>query len=66
MKVTKVNDPGRRLPWKLDGYFGGRRVRLFFATKGEAEAERLRLSGERGETGTTGDRLSPRERVVFA
>jgi integrase len=66
MKVTKVNDPGRRLPWKLDGYFGGRRVRLFFATKGEAEAERLRLSGERGETGKTGDRLSPRERVVFA
>jgi integrase len=66
MKVTRVKDVGRRLPWKLDGYFGGRRVRLFFATKGEAEAERLRLSGERGETGKAGDRLSPRERVVFA
>lgn len=66
MKVSKDKDPGRKRPWKLDGYYGGRRVRLFFSSKAEAEAERTRLSKEGGEAGPEGDRLSPRERIVFA
>lgn len=66
MKVSKDKDPGRKRPWKLDGYYGGRRVRLFFSSKAEAEAERTRLSKEGDEAGPQGDRLSPRERIVFA
>ena len=66
MKVTKCGELGRKLPWKFDGYFGGRRVRRFFGSEGEARAELKRLTGERVESGPAGDRLSPRERLVFA
>lgn len=69
MKVTKVTGKageGRKLPWKVDGYFDGKRVRRFFGTKEEATAEARRLTGERREAGTMGDRLSPQERVRFA
>lgn len=66
MKISKVKEEGRRLPWKLDGYFGGRRVRRFFRSQAEAAAELRRLTTERGETGPMADRLSPRERIVLA
>jgi len=66
MKVSKVKGEGRKLPWKVDGYFGGRRVRRFFRTEREAAAELRRLTTERGETGASADRLSPRERIVLA
>lgn len=66
MKISKVKEEGRRLPWKLDGYFGGRRVRRFFRSQAEAAAELKRLTTERGETGPMADRLSPRERIVLA
>lgn len=66
MKVSKDKDPGRKRPWRLDGYFAGRRVRMFFSSKTEAEAEGARLSREGAEAGPAGDRLSPRERIVFA
>lgn len=66
MKITRDKDVRRKLRWRLDGYFGGKRVRRFFRTEREAEAELRRLSGERRETGALADRLSPGERVVLA
>jgi len=66
MKVTKMTGGGRNLPWKLDGYFAGRRVRRFFATRGEADGEMRRLSADRAATGSEGERLSPRERMELA
>jgi integrase len=65
MKVTKVAGD-RKAPWKVDGYFGGRRVRRFFRTEREARAEAALLSGERAEAGPAGDRLSPGERIELA
>lgn len=59
-------EEGRAKPWCLDGRFGGKRVRKFFGSEAEAEAELAKLQGERAEAGPVADRLSPRERIVFA
>lgn len=66
MKITYQKNLKRKKKWKLDGVFGGRRVRLFFLTEGEALAERKRLTGERVEAGPVADRLTPAERISFA
>lgn len=66
MKITHLKKLNRKKKWKLDGSFGGKRVRLFFLTEGEAKAERARLTGERAEAGPVADRLTPAERISFA
>lgn len=66
MNVSLDKDPSRKRRWRLDGYYGGRRIRLFFLTEAEARAEMRRLQGERVEAGPIGDRLSPKERIIYA
>jgi len=68
MKIRRL-EPGsgsqsryKRIQWVLDYYEGPKRIRKFFKSKGEAEAERDTVKGQVKHTGQSWIELTPEER----